>query len=77
MIEYTACQPCTVVLANADDSHIDSEEQRATIAANIDAAGWLTMGEDIYLNLDTCEFCGQKWLGMGTVWHAETAGAQA
>ena len=73
MIEYIACQSCTVVLANADDSHIDNEDTRATIAANMEQAGWLAMGEDVHMNLDTCEFCGQKWLGTGTVWYAETA----
>ena len=72
MIEYVACQSCTAVLANADDSHVDNEDARATIAANAERAGRLAMGEEVHMNLDTCEFCEQRCLGEGVVWYAQS-----
>ena len=61
--QFAVCQSCSVVLANADDSHI-APEDLAEVTATIEEMGLVahveTEHNDGYWNCDVCSaiYCG-------------------
>ena len=66
---YHVCDWCAVVLANADTSHLDAE-QELIVDANIDAIGSMLAYVGPYKNGGywDCPICEETTIGDGSSW---------
>lgn len=66
-VEYLACDACSAVLANGDDSHIEDDDI-STVTATVEAMGWVTQGDEFRGGYFRCYVCGYDEIS-GHVWY--------